>query len=170
MLTGIQSVSGTTTAVPTTASASPSDNLPVSNPTTSTSGQSGLITGSQPSTSGLSPGAAAGVGVGTTLAVVALLACIVFFIWRRRRRQKGLESGVSQQTHQYPQDYYKPPGWNQGWLQPPGTAHNQPVYEAPIQGREHELEASGPPAHYTITQSPLTQYSGASPSPMSDNT
>lgn len=92
--------------------------------TTSTSAPASTTTGSDPEnlvgdekdsggSGGLSTGAVAGISVGATLGGIAAIVGLGYFLWKRRRANKGVsqpptEPGVS--TPLAPFEYYKPDG------------------------------------------------------------
>jgi hypothetical protein len=64
-----------------------------STPTTSIAAPSS-VPSINPSPSGLSTGAKAGIGVGATAVGLLVIAAIVFFVWRRRRRARDVDQNV----------------------------------------------------------------------------
>jgi hypothetical protein len=61
---------------------------------TTSSGTSSSIQSTRTGSTGLSTGAAAGIGVGATIGGLVLIAGMVYLIWRRRNGQKGTNSVV----------------------------------------------------------------------------
>lgn len=125
-----RSTTTSTSGSPNNAPASPTD--PASNTGSSTPQHD----------TGLSSGAAAGIGVGATIGALALIGALVFFFWRRRKARRRGDIGT--------ESYYKP-GSSAG-----GTFQQQPY---PEQGQYQQSE------HYAKSGSPFTPYGQQQPSP-----
>ncbi|KAF3346969.1 Isoflavone reductase [Verticillium dahliae VDG2] len=85
------STSATSTAAettPTSADSSPAE-------TSGSSSAANESSGSDGGGGGIPPGAAAGIGVGATLAVLGLIGALVFFFWRRRRAARAAAASGS---------------------------------------------------------------------------
>ncbi|TEA19239.1 hypothetical protein C8034_v010346 [Colletotrichum sidae] len=75
---------------------------------------------------GLSSGAAAGIGVGVSLAAVALIGALVFFWWRRRRASR-VAAGANNEHNAYGHDGHNPAMAKLS----PGTANASTVAPSP---------------------------------------
>ncbi|KAM0269638.1 hypothetical protein ACHAQH_009692 [Verticillium albo-atrum] len=99
-----------TTAASTSASTTAAETTPTSADASAaeTSGTSSDSNHSSDSGGGgITPGAAAGIGVGATIAGLALIGALVFFFWRRRRASRAADPTTKSEGGDY--TYHAPP-------------------------------------------------------------
>ncbi|KAM0328602.1 hypothetical protein ACHAQA_005012 [Verticillium albo-atrum] len=82
---------------------------------------------------GLTPGAAAGIGVGATLATLALIGAIIFFFWRRRRASRAADPAVKSEGGEY--NHQMPPSQST-------TPANSDPAAYPAASNEHKAGAA----------------------------
>lgn len=138
------STSGTTRSTSTGTSGSP-NNAPAS-PTDPTGSSASPVPQLGSDATGLSSGAAAGIGVGATIAALALIGALVFFFRKRRKAARHGDVGTDSPHANIMSDYHKPGSSSAG-----GTFQPQPYADQYAD-------------QYAKSGSPFTPY-GQHPSP-----
>ncbi|KAL0943319.1 transmembrane alpha-helix domain-containing protein [Colletotrichum truncatum] len=171
-----------TAATAATAATGSNSSGATSNPT------SGSTPDNSSSSGGLTAGGAAGIGVGVSLAVVALIGAAVFFWWRRKKANKG--TPLSQTSHEeMGKGGHAPGNLSPGTINAstvpsvtsPNTPHNDYyAQEAKVLGHmqphAHAAEAGHNPVYEAPTDTRyeldtgLHGYGGNAPAQLDDNT